>query len=107
MQKTRNRLLIVLAFLTVVSATVWVDAGAEMSMRSSDPSGNSSSNTPPPSPSTGEPDGSGGPGCVIPPPPKFGLLPGDEETTAWQPWLRDLRMATAIWAARVFGVSLR
>ena len=110
MQTTRSKLLIVLAFLTVVSATVWVDARAGTSLgQLNNPDGGSSSTLTNPgvAPSTGEPDGSGGPGIVVPPPPKFGMTPGDGESAAWQPWSRTLWMAGRIWAARVFGVWLR
>ena len=105
MRKTRNRLLILLAFLTVASVSVWVDAGASPRQGIVDDSPgapNPSVTNPGVTPSTGEPDGSGGPG-IAPPPPKFGLGPYDGESAEWDPWLRSLEWAGRIWAARVFG----
>jgi hypothetical protein len=109
MHKTRNRLLILLAFLTVASVSVWVEAGATPRQGIVDDSPgapNPSVTNPGVTPSTGEPDGSGGPG-IVPPPPKFGLGPGDGSAAAPAPWLRSLEWAGRIWAARVFGVWLR
>ena len=109
MQKIRNRLLIVLAFLTVATAAVWLDAEARPRLdRETDPGSSGTTVIKPGiAPSTGEPDGSGGPGIVPPAPPKLGLMPSQEESLGrWDTWHRSIRWAGRIWAARVLGVQL-